>query len=253
MFAWDRRGAGFPIVLVHGFFGNRFYWNALADDLVASHEVISIDLPGLAQSAAMDPPDRIADYARMLRDHLSSLGIGRFVLVGHSLGSMVAQEFAVRAPQMLAGLVLYGSTTAGGGANRHESFDASIERVRSAGMAATAMKICSAWFHRPPAPGVLQGLLDGTRDVRPESAIKLLGMVRDWRAPAELDKVSVRTLVSCGDKDRSTGPAQSVKLWQMLPHADLMMLPLCGHAAHQEAPAEFSSGLRRFLSDLELG
>lgn len=252
MFAWERHGSGFPIVLVHGFFGNRGYWKELAGDLLAGHEVISLDLPGLGGSAAMDPPDRIADYAEMLRDHLASLGISRFILLGHSLGSMVAQEFAVRHQDMLAGLVLYGSTTSGGLATRHETFEASIERVRTAGVAATAVKICSAWFHRPPAPHILQGLLDGTRDVRMESAIKLLENVRDWRAPGDLGGIEVRTLVACGDKDRSTGPKQSVALWQALPNADLMMLPLCGHAAHQEAPAEFSAGLRRFISDLKL-
>lgn len=252
MFAWERRGSGFPIVLVHGFFGNRSYWNDLAGDLVANHEVITLDLPGLGESAAIDPPAQIAGYAEMLRDHLASLGIPRFILLGHSLGSMVAQEFAVRHQEMLAGLVLYGSTTSGGGGARHETFDASIERVRSSGIAATAVKICSAWFHRPPAPHILQGLLDGTRAVRVEAAVQLLEMVRDWRSPGNLHEVRARTLVACGDKDRSTGPTQSVALWQALPNADLMMLPLCGHAAHQEAPAEFSAGLRRFISDLDL-
>ncbi len=103
------RGSGPAVVLLHGLgsLTNEMTASGIIDPLAADHRVIVFDRPGFGYSER--PRGRIwtpAAQAALLRQALDKLGVSRPVIVGHSWGTMVALEMALRDPDRTAGLVL---------------------------------------------------------------------------------------------------------------------------------------------------
>jgi pimeloyl-ACP methyl ester carboxylesterase len=99
-------GEGHPIVFVHGMGGNATHFEHVARRLVKRHRVIGLDLVGFGWSAKPDRPYTL----ELLRDHLLSFvdrrGLGRFTLVGHSMGGAVALAAALARPGQVDSLAL---------------------------------------------------------------------------------------------------------------------------------------------------
>ena len=105
------RGEGTPVVLLHGNAVTQadFQASGLMDQLARRHQVIAFDRPGFGHSSR--PRDRLwtpRAQAELLRRALTALGIRRPVVVGHSMGTMVALAMALDYPDEVAGLVLIG-------------------------------------------------------------------------------------------------------------------------------------------------
>jgi pimeloyl-ACP methyl ester carboxylesterase len=108
---YERRGEGPPVVLLHGnsVFLADFHASGLIDRLARDHCVIAFDRPGFGHSSR--PRDRLwtpSAQAALLRRALSGLGIEKPVIVGHSMGTMVALAMALDYPGTVDGLVLIG-------------------------------------------------------------------------------------------------------------------------------------------------
>ena len=71
--------------------------------------VLAPCLPGFGDSANMQPPQSIEEFARIVLGFLTAKGIVRFFLLGHSMGGMIVQEMAKQAPDKIAALILYGT------------------------------------------------------------------------------------------------------------------------------------------------
>jgi pimeloyl-ACP methyl ester carboxylesterase len=105
---WSREGV--PLLLVHGFGNDAHIWDDLAPTLAPCYRTLAVDLRGHGDSDR--DPQRRYDYDSHVRDLealAGALGIGRMVLVGHSLGGRIATLFAGRHPERMAGLVIVDS------------------------------------------------------------------------------------------------------------------------------------------------
>ncbi len=109
-YAAGTRGAGAPVVLIHGFPTSSRLWHAVARDFPEGHRLIVLDLPGFGRSEPpADEEPTCASHARALHALLDNLGVSRAYVVGHGLGGGVAQAFAVQWPERVAGLALISS------------------------------------------------------------------------------------------------------------------------------------------------
>src|SRR5215467_14108546 len=92
--AYERRGAGTPLVLVHGLAHRWQAWEPVLDELAEHHDVIAVDLPGFGKSPvpAEGMPASVPDLAATLAKFLATLGVERPHLAGNSLGGAVAIE-----------------------------------------------------------------------------------------------------------------------------------------------------------------
>jgi len=105
---WSREGTA--LVFLHGFSNEAHVWDDAAPAVAPHYRTVALDLRGHGDSDH-DPEGRY-DYDFHVADLeavLDALGIGRLVLVGHSLGGRVAMRFAGRHPDRLAGLVIVDS------------------------------------------------------------------------------------------------------------------------------------------------
>ena len=101
------QGSALPVVFVHGLAGDRTLWRLQIEHFRETRRAIAVDLHGHGESA--DAPGgghTIPSYVADLHAVADGLGLGRFVLVGHSLGGAVASGYAAARPDRVAGLVL---------------------------------------------------------------------------------------------------------------------------------------------------
>ncbi|HVJ23291.1 MAG TPA: alpha/beta hydrolase, partial [Burkholderiales bacterium] len=80
-----------------------------------------------------------------------------------------------------------------------------------------------------------------------EAAITTLGAVAAWQVTERLGEIGAPTLVIGGDRDRSTEPAEQLRLYRGLQRGRLCILPNCAHAAHLEEPELFIRLIKEFL------
>jgi pimeloyl-ACP methyl ester carboxylesterase len=107
---WFEGGSGPTVMLIHGYGGAGSNWTLVAPRLLARSRVIVPDLPGHGGSSPLPgPPERVDPYA----ERLAALLDEPAVLVGHSLGAVVALRLAVRRPELVRGIVLAGAAGIG--------------------------------------------------------------------------------------------------------------------------------------------
>ena len=129
MLNYRRFGSGPTVVLQHGYAGGSAYFGILAAHLAANFDVIATDMAGHAGSADEPVPDSIPGIAKSLLETLTVLGVERFMLLGHSLGSMTALQAALDYPDRIEKLILYGSSATTYLPNRFETFDETVARI----------------------------------------------------------------------------------------------------------------------------
>jgi pimeloyl-ACP methyl ester carboxylesterase len=208
--------AGMPLVLLHGMPRDHASWAQLAPDLAAEGlRVITPDLRGHGASA------RTSTYSlELMREDLhqlaEALGLGRFVLGGHSMGGTVATLFAERYPGRLAGLILVDSPPPDG----------------------------SGSWEPGPRP---DGDLPYDWAVVPAILAQLSQPDPSWWA--ELPSITVPALVIGGGSTSPVPQDLLAKAAELMPAATLVTIEGAGHGVHQARPAEFLAAVLPFLRD----
>ncbi|KGM89224.1 putative hydrolase or acyltransferase (alpha/beta hydrolase superfamily) [Roseovarius mucosus DSM 17069] len=246
--SYRRAGAGAPLVLVHGYLGGSAQWQAELARFSDRFDVIAPDLPGYAGSAGLPPPERIAAFAAAVVALLDELGIGRFTLMGHSMGGMIVQELAATHPDRIARLILYGTGPLGAMPNRFEPLETSRARLRSDGVAQTIRRIGATWFRQGAAAEGFEIVAELGAQATEAAALAGLDAMSHWDGRGALGRLTMPTLVLWGDGDRSYRWPQVETLWQGLPDAALAVVPGTAHAVHLEKPALFHALVEDFVT-----
>lgn len=251
-----RRGAGPPVVLVHGIASSIYTWADVLPALGPSHDVIALDLPGFGGSAipADFPGER---YPGLVRSFLDALGLARVRLVGHSLGGAVASAFAAAEPERVERLVLVDAA----GFNLSPADRPWMLRVLGWPGAAAVLDALPL-RRRVVALGLRQVFHDDAR-VTPERIeeylapmarpgatafmARLLGDVDSMGLPEALGRIRAPTLVVWGAEDAWVPLRDADRFVSAIPGARKAVIEGCGHVPQEERPQELIALLREFL------
>ncbi|HWJ78870.1 MAG TPA: alpha/beta hydrolase [Niallia sp.] len=108
--AYEERGQGETIVLIHGFCGNVHYWDEIIPVLSEKYHVLLLDLRGHGNSSYNGESFEIEDLAKDIQHLLEQLTIDKVMMFGHSLGGYVTLAFAELFPEKLSAFGLIHST-----------------------------------------------------------------------------------------------------------------------------------------------
>ncbi|HLK39240.1 MAG TPA: alpha/beta hydrolase, partial [Polyangiaceae bacterium] len=109
---WESAGEGPVVLLVHGIGSSRRKWEPQVAPLVAlGYRVLRFDLRGFGDSTTPAAPHEMRHFSGDLAALVEALDLGRFHLVGHSLGGMIAQQFALDHPGRVRTLALASTTS----------------------------------------------------------------------------------------------------------------------------------------------
>lgn len=243
-----RAGKGMPLVLVHGYLGGSEQWKHEIAHFSANFDVIAPGLPGFGEAPDLPACDRIGGMADAVLELLDQLGIGQFILLGHSMGGMIAQEMAAKAGDRVSRLILYGTGPVGLLPDRFEPIDVSRQRLLADGVEATARRIGATWFRQGEAAegfGLVARI--GALTSR-AAALAGLDAMANWDGRGALTDLKMPALVLWGERDRSYSWPQVEMLWKTLPNTELAVIPGAAHAAHLEKPKLFHAILDDFLN-----
>ena len=236
----------FPLVFLHGVGGGKAVWDRQTAHFRAlGYRCTAWDQPGYGHSPLVDP------YTfEKLADALAGLIGEKAVLVGHSMGGLVAQEFYARYPEKVAALALcFTSAAFSVGTDFARQFvDARIGPLDAgSSMYDIARDVMPAQRGRITDPGGLALAERIMGAVPPETYRKAVQLVTTFDRRADLAKIAVPALLVAGSDDL-TAPAQMMgHMAQKIPGAEFVVLRGCGHLGPIDQPEEFSKVLEGFL------
>lgn len=244
----DPRSDLMPLVLVHGYLGGAGQWSDQVETFSDRFRVIAVDLPGFSAAAQDAAPSTIAGFAEHVVARLDRMNIDRFVLLGHSMGGMIAQEIARKIPSRVERLVLYGTGPLGRMPDRFETLEVSLERLGHEGVEQTARRIAATWFVEGDQHPGFQTMERIGAMASAAAARSSLQAMAEWDGRANLSALTMPSLIIWGDEDKSYRWHQVETLWSGLPNASLAVIPGASHAAHLEKPAIFTAVLLDYLT-----
>lgn len=236
-----------PLVLVHGFMGGRAQWAPQYPALSDEYDLITLDLPGFGANNHLGVIDTIGAFADWVISELSRRNIERYHLLGHSMGGMIVQEIAQRDADRVDRLLLYGTGATGVLPGRFETIEQSKERARTDGPRKTARRIAATWFLQREKAPAYENCAEIAEQSTPDAIFAGLDAMKSWSGTDTLPSIKSRTLVICGDSDRTYQWQQTQFLWENLPKANLAVVPGCAHAVHLEKPDIFNNLVLDFL------
>jgi pimeloyl-ACP methyl ester carboxylesterase len=236
------------VVFVHGAGGDHTVWS-LQTRYFAHHgrSVLAVDLPGHGRSEG-PPCKSIGDMADWLIEALASVKAGPATLVGHSMGSMVALEVAVRAPDKVAKLALLGT-----------SYPMAVSKDLLEPAAANdplAQDLLASWSHSrighaggqdTPGLWIMGGMLRTLGRAAPGVIHADLSACNVYDgAPAAAAKISCPVLFLLGARDMMTPPRKAADFAKGFKDARIVSLPEAGHMFMAERPGETLDALKAF-------
>jgi pimeloyl-ACP methyl ester carboxylesterase len=237
------------VVFLHGAANDHSVWTLQAR-YFAHHgwNVMAVDLPGHGRSFG-DAKKSVADYADWLINLLDNGAIAKAALVGHSMGSLIALECALRHGPRVSQLAMIGTSAPMPVAD--VLLDAALNRP------AEAFDMLNIWGHAPqlkwsrnPTPGTssmmsYKRLLEQSRPgVLASDLSACHAYVPD---DALFAGMRVPTLVVAGTRDMMTPPKAAQALSARIPGCRIATIEDAGHAMMQEAPGKTLDALRGFL------
>jgi pimeloyl-ACP methyl ester carboxylesterase len=246
-FSYLEEGSGTPLVLLHGIGSAARSWKAQIAALSTRMRVIAWDAPGYGTSTSLATSAPSAqDYAASLQDFLAALGVDRFHLVGHSLGSVMAARYAKLHPQRLLSLTLASIATGHAqlpAAEREKLRAGRLDDLAALGPRGMAEKRGPRLLGAHAAPEHVRAVVETMAMIRPDGypqAVRMLSNA-DTRADVRALASDLRVQFIYGDADAITTPEQNQSVHRERPGAPVHVLPGAGHALYIEQPEAFST------------
>ena len=233
--------SGPPVVFVHGAGGDVMHWPT---DLrrMPRRRVLAIDLPGHGKTGGTPCTD-VPAYAEALKAWVDEQGLPPFVLAGQSMGGAIAIEFALRYQGRLAGLVLIGT---GARLRVAPQFLAGIQNDHDN----TVDSLVRGMYGADADPNLLRLGGRRLREVKPEVLHADFVACDAFDRRADVGRISVPTLIVCGDTDVMTPLKLSQYLHEQIAGSELAVVAGAGHMVALQEPRIVANHVQRFMQRL---
>ena len=246
--AYRETGTGQTLFFLHGMNGNSKSWENLFYSLSSSFRVIAWDAPSFGGSDVFG--DNIEEYKNAAKALIETLKLKKIILIGHSMGGLIASQLAYDNDVSVSGLIL-SSTHLGFGckkgeplmeryANRLKTFSTKLSDIDY------AMERAQRNTPEGTSESVIKFLANVALDIRKES-------IRDGgRMSQEADNTNickdlkVPVLILSGGKDTVISTEMHASLIAALPRAHKVVFPKAGHASFAEYPDQFNYQVTEF-------
>jgi non-heme chloroperoxidase len=243
--------SGVPVVLLHGITDSWRSFERVLPHLPPSIHAFALSLRGHGDSDRPASGYRPRDFAADLGAFVDDLGLGPVVVAGHSMGSAVAQRYAIDHPERVLGLVLVGSvTTWRGHPDFVELWDSAVSTLEDPVDPGFVREFQESTLAQPVPPEFVDTVVRESLKLpaRVWKAALLEGLLRDDFS-AELGRIEAPTLIVWGDRDALTENEQE-SLAAAIAGSRHLVYPGAGHGLHWEEPARFAADLAAFAEEV---
>lgn len=260
--AYHEVGHGPVCLVLNGGMGTDHTMYRSLDPLGDRLRLVHFDQRGTG-SSGRPPPSTLtmAQLADDAADLAGQLGTDRVLVMSHSFGGFVAQELALRYPELVAGLILVGTTAGQLGATDRPGDDqgppppTAVAAIMAAmgpepgtdeELAATIRLLMPHYLHRfdsKVAAGLLEHAVFDAATFRATAAL-----LSTWSVADRLDRVLAPTLLLAGRHDPVCSAAQSYRIARRVPSAEVVVFENSGHFPWLDEPAAFYRVVRQWLA-----
>lgn len=228
------------LLLLHGALGAGDQFAALAPLLADRFDVHSLEFEGHGTTPLRDRPFSMEGFAENVREYLQQHAIPQAYFFGYSMGGYVAVTLACGHPDLVAGIATLGTKFYWD----PETAARETGRMDPQKIVAKVPHFAAALAARHPAAG-WEAVLAHTRDL-----LRGLGE-RGGLRPADVAGLAPRVRIGIGDRDTTVTLAESVEIYQALPHGELEVHPATPHEFERVAPARIAASLTEFFTAAE--
>ena len=243
------------VVFLHGVGGGRHGWaSQQAHAAALGWRSLAWDMPGYGDSPMVTPYD-FAHLAQALWQMLDAAHIDQAVLVGHSMGGMVALQAWTQKPERIRGLLLAASSPAFGNTDGDFQKQFLAQRLAPLEAGKTMGDIADKLIPTMAAPsGDAAQLILAHHNMSavPSATYRAaLHALVQFEQRSALPTLSVPVLCLAAEHDRTAPPAVMALMAQKIPGARYACLAGAGHLLHYEQPEAFNAELEKFLKDVK--
>jgi len=239
-------GHGRPVVFLHGWLGSWRYWFPTMERVAENFRTYSFDFWGFGESRRKSTYESIQNYSDQVIRFLDELGIDRCLLVGHSMGGMVALKTAINHPKRINRVAAVGAPIVGDSLSwllkltDRPLFADAFARVPA------FRRFMFHWFLGEADDQHVHEILDDS--VKSSSTTLRNAVGSMWRTDLrpELSRLSVPTLIVHGGRDEIVHPNQA-DLFDNVSCAEVVVMPESRHFPFLDESELFNELLLRFL------
>lgn len=227
------------VLFIHGAGGGQYTWSYQKGFFEKEFNPIILELPGHGESEGAGEKE-IGKYAEEVYGFLKALHLMNVFLVGHSMGGAIVQTVALKHPEVIKGIVLVGT-----GARLkvlpmilNETLIRFEEVVKSINQMA---------FSSKTSPELMERGILGMKACRPEIVQGDFSACDRFDVMKEVEKITLPTLIICGDDDQLTPVKYSQFLHDRIKGSRLEIIPGAGHMVMMESASAFNETIRDFI------
>lgn len=246
---YDIAGKGPWLTLSHSLACDYTMWDSQMAALTPHFTVLRFDTRGHGQSGAPQEGYAWDDLVGDVLGLFDTLGIAKTHFAGLSMGGMIGQHLALRAPERIDRLVL-ADTSSRYPASALSVWDDRIRLVREKGMAVLVDSTLERWFtvgFRAAHPDVIARIASLIRNTPPAGYIGCGRTIPTLDITGQLRALKNPTLVIVGAEDTGTPPDMAREIAAAIPGARLEVIPQAAHLSNIEQADRFNELLLAFL------
>lgn len=239
--AYERRGKGTSLVLIHGYPLDHSIWDKVAGLLENDFDLILPDLRGFGASTTIDTPYTMEAIADDIAALLKKLGVKKAAIAGHSMGGYVALAFAKKYTAQVSGLALVSSQILSDPAERKEGRYKTAREVTEKGIA-VASAMTDKLSSKQDIRDIVRPLIERQSISGVVGALKAMAERED--ATASLSAFTFPIILIHGDADELIPIDRAREVKALRPASHLTELPGTGHLPMMDAPEATAETLK---------
>jgi pimeloyl-ACP methyl ester carboxylesterase len=240
-------GVGKPLLFVHGWAASQRFWKHQVAYFSKKFQVITYDLRGHGDSDKPKKGYRVSDHVQDLCEIIDGLGIKEPVLIGHSLGGMIALQYVLENPQRVPILLLVG-TSPNPVPSRSRSLQLSLLGLIIRISRSWAGKITKNQLFAPdPDPALVEWVNAESLRTPTRVVLKCLKALKDFNVLDRIAEISIPTALIRGQFDSAVSAEHLNSMLQLMPKAEYLEVADAGHDCMLEQASQFNRIVEHFL------
>ncbi|HEX4975402.1 MAG TPA: alpha/beta hydrolase [Pseudomonadales bacterium] len=243
-----------PLVMIVGLSGVKEDWQPLSTNLATRRRIVVIDNRGIGESDVAPGPYTPLMQANDVLAVVNTLGLTQFDLLGHSMGGMIAQTFALNYPQRVRKLIL--ASTSHGGPNQAPVKPESLQAFQTNPTASAYEKAAKVmevnfspeWIKQHPAEfeAIVKKSLNYRRSGR--GVMAQMAAAATFNAEEEIKTLNMPVLIIYGSDDQLLDHQNGVLLREKIPGACLVSIEKAGHLTWLMDNGQTEQAIENFLN-----
>lgn len=248
-YAYKGDPAGTPVIMLHGYTDSWFSFSPVLPLLDKKYRVYILDQRGHGDSDRPVGGYAMQQFAADVVAFMDAMNLRQATIVGHSMGSFVAQHVASEAPERVSKLVLVASATSVRN-NTVRELQREIAALKdTAAVPETfARDFQVSTIFQPLSPEFLQSVVKESLKLPVHVWREVMAEMLAPEADVQLKKIKTPTLILWGDKETIFPRSEQDLLVSALRNSVLKVYPDTGHALHWERPERFAKDLQEFIN-----